>query len=114
MSRGLCRNYLSFFLAFWYEALGSGRVRTAPPLAGARGRGSQGRDARPARRGSLDGLGVLWCQPPLPPNPRQGVLGRLFSLGRQSVGAGTAVTSPLPENWASRPWGSAAGHSSVP
>ena len=37
MSRGLCRNYLSFFLAFWYEALGSGRVerhRLLPVLEG--------------------------------------------------------------------------------
>ena len=37
MSRGLCRNYLSFFLAFWYEALGSGafeRHRLLPVLEG--------------------------------------------------------------------------------
>jgi hypothetical protein len=46
--------------------------------------------------------------------PLRGVLGRLFCFRRQSVGAGTAVASPLPSNWASRPWGSAAGHSFVP
>ncbi len=69
MSRGLFRNIPFFFLAFWRGTFDRGALEQHRAPAGARGRGSQGRAARPARRGSLDGPGVLWRQPQLPPDP---------------------------------------------